>query len=171
MAKMTERQKRFCDEYLIDLNATQAAIRAGYSVKTADRIGPELLGKTCVSKYLSDAMKNREERTKISQDKVLAELAAVAFSNVTDIATIKEGVVFIKDTEELTEMQTSAIASIKEGRNGVEVKMNDKIKALELLGKHLGLWNEKIELSGSLSANPFSEISTEELRAIINRDG
>lgn len=174
MAKMTERQKRFCDEYLIDLNATRA-YKAAYKTvkndKTAAVSGAKLLRNAKISKYLSEVMKNREERTKISQDKVLNELAAVAFSNVADIVTVKKGMVFIKDTEELTEAQTSAIASIKEGRNGIKVKMNDKIKALELLGKHLGLWNEKIELSGSLSTNPFSEMSTEELRAIINRDG
>lgn len=73
-ARLTDKQRRFINEYLIDLNATQAAIRAGYSRKTADRIGPELLGKTCVSKAIREAKAERQERTEITQDYVLLKL-------------------------------------------------------------------------------------------------
>ena len=69
--RLTDRQQRFVAEYLIDLNATQAAIRAGYSKKTADRIGPELLGKTCVSEAIQAAKAARSKRTEITQDRVL----------------------------------------------------------------------------------------------------
>lgn len=68
---LTDKQRRFVDEYLVDLNATQAAIRAGYSEKTASRIGPELLGKTCVSEAIQDGIKARSERTQITADMVL----------------------------------------------------------------------------------------------------
>ena len=68
---LTPKQQRFVDEYLVDLNATQAAIRAGYSVRTADRIGPELLGKTCVASAIQDAQQKRSERVQITQDSVL----------------------------------------------------------------------------------------------------
>lgn len=81
---LTPKQACFVQEYLTDLNATQAAIRAGYSAKTADRIGPELLGKTCVSNAIQKAIKDREKRTQITQDSVLAEIGKVAFHKASD---------------------------------------------------------------------------------------
>ena len=72
---LTPKQKRFVEEYLIDLNSTAAARRAGYSEKTADRIGPELLGKTCVSKAIEAAKQKRSARTEVTQDRVILELA------------------------------------------------------------------------------------------------
>lgn len=128
------------DEYLVDLNATAAARRAGYSAKTADRIGPELLGKTCVSEAIKKAMEKRQTRVEISQDRVLRELAAVAFANGTDYASVVSGLVMMNDTEDLTQEQKAAIVSIKQTKEGVEVKLADKMKALELLAKHLGLF-------------------------------
>ena len=80
VARLTDKQKRFVEEYLVDLNATQAAIRAGYSAKNADKIGHELLGKTRVSEAIHAAMDERSVRTGITQDRVLQELAAIGFS-------------------------------------------------------------------------------------------
>lgn len=140
--RLTPRQERFVDEYLIDLNATQAAIRAGYSRKTADRIGPELLGKTCVSDAIQRRRRDRERRTEITQDRVLQELAAIAFARGTDYASVSPGgVVHIKPTDELNDTQKAAVLSIKETQNGVEIKLADKVRALELLGKHQGLFD------------------------------
>ena len=161
---MTEKQKRFVEEYLVDLNATQAAIRAGYSAKTADRIGPELLGKTCVSGAIQEAIKDRERRTEITQDRVIQELARVAFANGTDFARVvsreapttvidEEGnpqqvmglvqTVKILDTDAVDPEKRAAIAGIKEGKYGIEVSSHDKVRALELLGKHLGMFDSK----------------------------
>ena len=140
--RLTPRQEQFVDEYLIDLNATQAAIRAGYSRKTADRIGPELLGKTCVSDAIQRRRRDRERRTEITQDRVLQELAAIAFARGTDYASVSPGgVVHIKPTDELNDTQKAAVLSIKETQNGVEIKLADKVRALELLGKHQGLFD------------------------------
>ncbi len=140
--RLTPRQERFVDEYLIDLNATQAAIRAGYSRKTADRIGPELLGKTCVSDAIQRRRRDRERRTEITQDRVLQELAAIAFARGTDYASVSPGgVVHIKPTDELNDTQKAAVLSIKETKNGFEIKLADKVRALELLGKHQGLFD------------------------------
>ena len=82
---LTPKQKRFVAEYLVDLNATAAARRAGYSAKTADRIGPELLGKTCVSEAIQQAIREREKRTEITQDMVLRETAKLAFFDIRNI--------------------------------------------------------------------------------------
>lgn len=141
MARLTEKQKRFVQEYLVDLNATAAAKRAGYSKKTADRIGPELLGKTCVSAAIHEAIRKREKRTEITQDQVLKELASIGFARGTDYAQIQpDGHVNLTPTEALTEGQKAAVLGVRETQYGVEIKLADKVRALELLGKHLGMF-------------------------------
>lgn len=149
--KLTEKQKRFVEEYLIDLNATQAAIRAGYSAKTADRIGPELLGKTCVSEAIKRALAERSKRTGINQDRILLELAKIAFLNPTDVINMDEAAI----CDNANRDDTAAIASVKvktiptEAGDIVEreIKTYDKLKALELLGKHLGMFKDKVDVN------------------------
>ena len=144
MARLTEKQKRFVAEYLVDLNATQAAIRAGYSEKTAGQIGEQNLKKLEIQTALQEAMNERSKRTEITQDMVLAELAAIAFANGTDYATVSSnGLVRIVPTSELSTGQKKAIACIKEGQYGTEVKQYDKLRALEMLGKHLGMFDAR----------------------------
>ena len=148
---MTKKQKRFIEEYLIDLNATQAAIRAGYSPDTAKSIGSENLTKPDIKAQIAKAMAERSRRTGVNADRVVMELAKIAFVNANDVidpktATIKEGA--------LPE-DTAAIQSVKVktfGEDGLEreIKMADKLKALELLGRHLGMFKDKVELSGAL---------------------
>lgn len=182
MDDLTEKQKRFCDEYLIDLNATQAAIRAGYNEKTAYSMGQRLLKNVEVQKKIQSLKNDRSERTEITQDMVLRELAAIAFANATDIVQVAEKAfvtdsgnevmlpdVVITETSKLTPEQKKAIAGIKQGRNGIEVKMNDKTRALELLGKHLGMFTEKVEVTEK-KTNPFDELTVEEIRQMIDDD-
>ncbi len=146
IAKLTPKQERFCEEYLVDLNATQAAIRAGYSVKTAYRIGAELLQKTSVSKRISELRSEQSKRTGITADKIIAELAAIAFTDRTEIAKVgKNGSVRLTPTENLSDDVKKVISGIKEGKFGTEVSSYDKVKALELLGKHLGIFDKKDE--------------------------
>jgi len=154
MARLSLKQKIFCDEYLIDLNATQAAIRAGYSSKAAKEIGSENLTKPNIRAYIGKSIAERSRRTGINQDRVIRELARIAFINPTDIINVDEATL----RENTTEDDTAAIASIrvksiptKEGLGTErEIKFADKLKALELLGKHLGMFKDKIELSGSV---------------------
>ena len=148
---MTEKQKIFADEYLIDLNATRAYRVAYPSVKkekTAAQAGSRMLRNVKVQKYIADRMQERQKRTEITQDRVLEELAAIAFARATDYAEVKDECVRIKDTDSLTDQQIKAIAGIKEGKFGIELKLNDKEKALELLGRHLGMVKDKVEVSG-----------------------
>lgn len=155
MARLTEKQKRFVDEYLIDLNATQAAIRAGYSGKTAGRIAIELLNKTHISDLVRERMINRGKRTEITQDRVLQELASIGFADISDYASvISSGLlatVRLTPTADIPQEKRAAIAGIKEGANGVEVKLNDKVKALELIGRHLGMYTDKVDLTGGIN--------------------
>lgn len=150
MAKLTKKQKTFVEEYLIDLNATQAAIRAGYSVDTAAVIGCENLMKPNIQQEIAKAMAERSKRTGVNQDRIVLELARLAFVNMTDVVDDKGK---IKDTA--TEDDLSCIESIKykhsDSETGYsverEVKIGSKLKALELLGKHLGMWNDKFDVN------------------------
>ena len=188
--KLTAKQQRFCDEYLIDLNATQAAIRAGYSQKRASEQAYQLLQKTTVQNYIQKRKKDRVERTEFTQDMVLRELANIAFSNAADYAAVVEkdamaevegNMIPLLDadgnpvkyrtvepvlTADLTESQKRALSVIKKGRDGFEIKPYDKIRALELLGKHLGMFDEKITVKGSIN-NPFDGLTTEQLMKLV----
>lgn len=155
MARLTEKQARFVEEYLVDLNATQAAIRAGYSEKTARSVGCENLTKPDIQEAIKSAMSLRSERTEITQDMVLRELAAIGFSRITDYVNIKNGVVELNDTSSLTDSQNASIASIKEGKFGIELKNYDKLRALELLGQHLGMFHGKSDSDENVPDDGF----------------
>lgn len=149
MAKLTERQKRFVEEYLIDLNATQAAIRAGYSAKTAEQTASRMLSFVKVEQAIAEALAERSKRTGINQDRVVQELAKIAFVRMTDIVDSNGRIL-----DNATDEDKSCIESIKYKRSDSEsgsseereVKIASKLKALELLGKHLGMWNDKINV-------------------------
>jgi len=147
VAKLTAKQNKFVEEYLVDLNATQAAIRAGYSPDSAKEIASENLAKPNISNAISKAMAERSRRTGINQDRVLLELAKIAFLNPIDVININDATLL----DEASRDDTAAIASVKVktipiGDDTIverEVKTYDKIKALELIGKHLNIWNKK----------------------------
>lgn len=148
---MTKKQKRFIEEYLIDLNATQAAIRAGYSPDTAKAIGCENLTKPDIRAHIDRAMAERSKRTGVNADRVVQELAKIAFVNATEVIDPKTAAV----REDALPEDTAAIQSVKVktfGEDGLEreIKMADKLKALEMLGRHLGMFKDKLELSGGL---------------------
>lgn len=153
---MTKKQKLFCDEYLIDLNATQAAIRAGYSPDTAKAIGSENLTKPDIRTHIDRAMAERSKRTGVNADRVVMELAKIAFINAADVINADDATL----RDDAAPEDTAAIQSVKvktiptKDGEGIEreIKMADKIKALELLGKHLGMFKDKLELSGSLDS-------------------
>lgn len=148
---MTDKQKRFVEEYLIDLNATQAAIRAGYSVKTANEQGSQLLAKLSIQEEIAKAMAERSRRTGINQDRVVLELAKIALVNAGNLidpedASIKPDA----DDNDLACIQSVKVKTMctdKGTSTEREVKLYDKKAALELLGKHLGMWNDKMDVN------------------------
>lgn len=140
LIELTDKQKKFVDEYLCDLNATQAAIRAGYSKKTAGSVGNENLKKPEIQIYLKERQMERQKRTEVTQDMIVQHLAKVAFLEF-DSEPIVEGI----------------------------AKTSDKIRALELLGKHSGMFTDKIQMSGEMSVNnPYAGITTDELKKLIS---
>ena len=153
---LTPKQQRFADEYLIDLNATQAAIRAGYSPKSAEQQGSALLRNPKVRAYIDTRMAEHSRRTGVTQERIIRELARIAFLDPTQLVNM--------DTAELLENAAAddraAIASVKvktiptpEG-TGLEreVRFADKIKALELLGKRFGMFidRQQVEVQGTV---------------------
>ena len=149
---MTKKQKRFVEEYLIDLNATQAAIRAGYSPDTAGSIGNENLKKPEICACVEKAMAERSKRTGVCADRVVQELAKIAFLNLRDVIDPKTAAV----RKDASDEDTAALQSIKVKKSYSETgesiereaKAADKLKALELLGRHLGMWNDKLDVNG-----------------------
>lgn len=156
---LTAKQQRFVDEYLIDLNATQAAIRAGYSAKTAGQIGDENLKKPQIAAAVAERMKAREQRTEITQDMVLRELAKIGFSDIRRIVKWGETELRAADgedgdvmpfhglaligSEDIDDDTAAAIAEVSEGREGLKVKLHDKKGALVEIAKHLGMFTPK----------------------------
>lgn len=134
MAKMTTKQKRFCDEYLIDLNATQAAIRAGYTAKYANTNAPKLLQITTIKDFIAARMAEKESALIADQDEVLQYLTSVMRA----------------------QSQSSVLARDETGAENVIEKPPDekeRLKAAELLGKRYGLYTEKVEQTVDMDLN------------------
>lgn len=184
---LTDKQKLFADEYLIDLNATRAYKAAYPNTKkdeTAASLGARMIRNDKVAAYIQERMKDRSKRTEITQDWVLNELYEIAKAKGTDFAQVVEEkiiqngqyvidpdtgqmktmeVVRVTPTDKLPEAKQKAISSIKEGKYGIEVGTYDRVRALELLGKHLGMFKDKVEVSGQL------ETGTEKLNNILGQ--
>ena len=172
---MTDAQKRFCDEYLTDLNATRAYKVAYLRCKkdeTANVNGSKLLRNAKVQEYISEKMKEREKRTEITQDMVIKELAKIAFLDIRKLYTENGQLKNIADMDSETAGAISSLETLEEYEGYGEdrekigdtqkVKLLDKTKALELLGKHLGMFKEKVTIDGNVNTNnPFSVITTE----------
>ncbi|HWR18730.1 MAG TPA: terminase small subunit [Clostridia bacterium] len=162
MAKLTPKMAAFAEEYLIDLNQTQAAIRAGYAPKHAAKIASELMQKPAVRDTVAQAMAARSARTGVNADRVVRELARVAFSQPGKVIRFEDATII----DDASEDDLAAIASVKvktiptEDGEGIEreVRMADKVKGLELLGRHLGMFNDKVMLTGTLPVQIVDDV-------------
>lgn len=156
--KLTPKQERFVAEYLIDLNATQAAIRAGYSEKTAGQQGFDLLRKLEIQEAITKAKEDRSERTKITQDDVVRELAKVGFSDLRNVFTPSGGIIDPQDWDNETAGAIGGLEVVRrpsgeydDDNNPIleyvhKIKVWDKVSALEKLGKHLGMFIDRQEV-------------------------
>lgn len=143
---LSPKQAAFVAEYLIDLNATRAAIRAGYSEKTAGRTGCRLLRNAAVREAVEREQAGRAERTGITADRVLAELANIAFADPRDLMEWGPDGVTLKDSASLTAGQSASVAEVAEGSGGtLRLRKHDKVKALELLARHIGMFRDRVE--------------------------
>ncbi len=168
MSSLSPKQAQFVREYLIDLNATQAAIRSGYSAQTAEVQGSRLLRNVKVAEAVETAMSARSARTEITADRVLTELAKIGFSdirkavswkaNVTGMIEDEDGTerlavtnqVQLIDSDAIDDDTAAAVAEISQtAQGGLKIKLHDKKGALVDIGRHLGMFKDKIEHTGA----------------------
>jgi len=161
---LTAKMKRFAEEYIVDLNAGAAAIRAGYSENTAYAIGHENLRKPEIAEYIQQLMDKRSQRTEITADMVLREYAKIGFSNISDYLKVemKQGAtddgtpitykaVDIFVTDQIDRDKLDAVAEIKQTRDGIALKLHDKKGALDSIARHLGMFTDKVEHTGTVA--------------------
>jgi len=157
--KLTAKEERFCREYIIDLNATQAAIRAGYSKKSSYSMGQRLLKNVEVKYLIDQLLSKREKRLDIKADNVLREIARLAFSDIKDVVSWdKEGQVTLSPSDDLSPDVSACISEITQtvvnGKSTLKVKMHSKPAALDKLCKHLAIYKERSPLEVLLDALP-----------------
>ena len=163
---MNARQQRFVEEFMLDANAKQAAIRAGYSPKSAEVNGPRLLRYAQVAAAIAEKQKERSERTQVSSDDVVQELALHAFGRMGDFYARDTGrmlevhemppevqarLASVKLTRERTHTASDGVDETTVNEATIEFKIWDKIRSLELLGKHLGMFTERVAVSSDVS--------------------
>lgn len=175
--KLTDKQEMFCREYLIDLNATQAAIRAGYSERTARSIGQRMLTNVDIEKRLSELKGDRNERVSVNADYVLDRLMQIDQLDVADILDENGDLLPVREWSKAWRTSVNAIEVIQMSKGDVDietflkkVKLPDKLKNLELLGKHVDVqaFKDKIETDVNLSSRPLTK---EQAKAIIDELG
>lgn len=154
--RLTGKQRAFVNEYLIDLNAVAAAKRAGYTGNSIAKAAWELIRKPIVAAAIEEQLAAREQRTRITADRVLAEYAKIAFADIGQIFDDKGELLAIAN---MPPDIRAAISSFEletsdrgEGAvlNIAKIKMLDKLGALGQVGRHLGLFNDKLEISGKV---------------------
>ncbi len=180
ITKLTPKQALFCKEYLIDLCATQAAIRSGYSKKTAFSIGAENLTKPLIRAELKRNMAKHAEKIELTADRVLAEISKMAYANMADYMTFTaDGSAFV-DLSKLTRDQAAALSEVdvdsyydkdnKRNVDKIKIKLSDKRGNLELLGRYLKLFTDKMQVEGP-SGKPVlvdvTSMKSEELARLI----
>jgi phage terminase small subunit len=175
VTNLTDKQKRFCDEYLIDLNATQAAIRAGYSKKTAYAIGEENLRKPEIVAEIQVCMKRLSERTEISQEKVLNELAKIGFFDIRKLLDTQGNPIPLHELDDHTAAAIAGLDILEEydgtGKDRIFVgyvkkyKIADKRAALVDIGKHIGMFIDRKEHG---APGDFERLNDNELNDRLN---
>lgn len=177
-SKLTPRQQRFVDEYLVDLNATQAAIRAGYSPRTANREGCRLLTKADIAQAVATGQAKRAERVQIDQDWVLRQWQDIAEADPRELVQYLRGPcpdcwdaerhdapnpdcpkcgghgkghVVLADTRKLSARAAKLYAGVQLGREGIKVNMRDQDGALVNIARHLGMFKDSLELKGGIN--------------------
>lgn len=177
---LTAKQQRFVEEYLVDLNATAAAERAGYSAKSANKIAGELLGKTGVQAAITAGLKEKRKRSRLTADRVLREVANLAYSDIGDIFDFSGDELRMRVPRDIPAHARRCIKSVKvkrhrEGRGEdarevevIEFQLWDKSSALEKLAQHLNLYAEKPSLELFLASLP--QAIADAIRAALEDD-
>lgn len=154
--KLTPKQELFCREYIVDMNASRAALAAGYGESSAHSTGWENLQKPEIAQRLNELQAERAKRLQVDQDKVIRELCRVAFGNPRDVMEWGPAGLALKDSAELSEDAAAMVAevrqSISKDGGSMSLKTADKMRALELLGRHLGMFTAEEDAAAARAA-------------------
>jgi phage terminase small subunit len=165
---LTAKEELFCKEYLVDLNGAAAARRAGYAKKHARSIAFQCLERPDVREVIRKGMAERAKRVEMTADKVLVDLADIAQTDLTQVVQIKHGQVYVTDTDLLPENVRRCITEISATPAGIRIKFTDRVKALELLGRHLAMFSDNLNLHDK-RAKPVEQMTEEEIDAELAR--
>lgn len=170
--KITDKQRRFVEEYFIDNNQTAAAIRAGYSQRSAGVIAAELMANPDIQELVELQRARLSSRIGVSVQRIQDKLACMGFANMRNMVDIKDGVVSIKNLEDISEYDSAAIQeiSISKTKNGTttKIKLVDAKGPLELLGKSVGMFKDKVEITGA-GDGPIQVVNTLDPTAVEDR--
>jgi len=195
---MTRNQKIFADEYCIDRNGARAYKVAYPNIKnneTAAAAASRTLVNVNITAYIEERLKLITKKAEVTVERVIREISTIAFSDMSDYAKVVEKqayytnddglriplideqgnpvmytMVDVKLTEELTEEQKRALSTIKQGKSGIEVSTYDKLRALDMLGKNLGIFKENIQLNADMNINnPYDGLTVEQLKVLARK--
>jgi len=171
---LTVKQRRFIDEYLVDYNATRAAVAAGYSEKTAKVTACENLTKPHLKREIDAEVAKRSEKSEVTAERIINELALIAFSDITSFVLMGKKGITLQEFKKLPKDVKRCISTIQQNGSGVKAiikfKLYDKVRALELLGRNRAMFTDKIKVQDDRShiRQKLSSLTTEDLREIAN---
>ena len=142
MRKLTEKQREFARQYTVDFNAKRAAIRAGYSPKSAQVQGCKLLTNPKVVDFLKGLQAERNHKTEVTAARVIEEMARIAFTDHSELFEVRDGKPVLKTPDKWTPEIGAVVKSFRVGKSGVHVQLHNKSQALEQLAKHLGIYTD-----------------------------
>jgi phage terminase small subunit len=151
--KLNEKQKKFCREYLKDFNATQAAVRAGYSEASARQIASENLSKTYIQEHIQSLADNLNQKTNNDIERIITELQLIAFGSFRDVAEWGPSGLTLKDSKDLGD-NARLVQEVKQTRgktSSMSIKLYSKESALEMLGRYHKMFTDKLDLSGRIT--------------------
>ena len=169
--QLTPKQARFVDEYLVDLDATNAARRAGYAPTHAKRVAWGLLRKPHVERAVAAAQAKRAKRLQLESDDVLRKLADLAYTDLRELVTWDAGGVRLIDSAKLSDAASAAVCKVRETKHGLEVEREPRTQALKLLGMHLGLFEKKVKVEAAVTdlTRDIESMTDGELEAELER--
>lgn len=168
MSTLTEKQVAFVREYLIDLNASAACRRAGYSRKCVSVQGKQNMENPQIRAEIRKALTRRAKRLSVKADDVLRSLAEIANLDKTQAFHVRDGLLYVTDTDLLPPALRRCISEVAQTQYGIRIKFDDRVKALELLGRHLALFTDNLNLNDNRPKS-VDEMNEEEIDAELAR--
>ena len=165
--KLTPKEQLFIKNFPIDLNQHQAAKRAGY--KAWKKMSVQCMQKPAIRDAIRKLMERRYRKFEAVADKVVQDLADIAHLDKSQVFQVRDGVLHVTDTDLLPKRIRRCISKISQTQHGLRIEFDDRVKALELLGRHLALFTDNMNVNGNLNTRAIDDMTEEEIDAELNR--